>query len=257
MDLGLQDKVAIITGGGSGIGRIIAHILAEEGANIVIADLNKDGADKVAQEVQERGVDSLAVKTDVSRLEETDKLVKSTLDRFGRVDILVHGAVFFNIQPFMKTSPEVWEKVVKVAQFGAMNCARSVLEHMTAAKYGRIIYIGSDAGRVGDPYQSIYAGAKGGIVAFSKSIAQDVGRFGITVNVVSPALVETEENREVLKTMYGMGDEKQAKKLLSAYPLRRIGTSEDIAYMVAFLASDKAGDITGQTISVNGGYCMV
>ena len=125
------------------------------------------------------------------------------------------------------------------------------------AKSGRIIFIGSDAGRVGDPYQSIYAGAKGGIVAFSKSIAQDVGRFGITVNVVSPALVETEENREVLKTMYGMGDEKQAKKFLSAYPLRRIGTSEDIAYMVAFLASDKAGDITGQTISVNGGYCMV
>ncbi|HLA05703.1 MAG TPA: SDR family oxidoreductase [Syntrophales bacterium] len=257
MDLGLKDKVAIITGGGSGIGRIIAHILADEGANIVIADLNEEGANKVAGEVKERGAGSLAVKTDVSKLEETDKLVKSTLNQFGKVDILVHGAVFFNVQPFMKTSPDDWERVVKIAQFGAMNCSRSVLEHMITANSGRIIFIGSDAGRMGDSYQPIYAGAKGGIVAFAKSLAQDVGRHGITVNVVSPALVLTEENKDVLTKMYGLDDEKQAKRLYSAYPVRRLGTSEDVAYMVAFLVSGKASDITGQTISVNGGFCML
>jgi NAD(P)-dependent dehydrogenase (short-subunit alcohol dehydrogenase family) len=110
---------------------------------------------------------------------------------------------------------------------------------------------------VGDAYQPIYASAKGGIIAFAKSLAQDVGPKGITVNVVCPALVMTEENRQALMQMYGLGDEKSAKRLYSAYPMRRIGTPEDVAYMVAFLSSDKAGFITGQTISVNGGYSML
>ena len=257
MDLGLKDKVAIVTGGGSGIGRIIAHTLADEGANVVIADLNEAGAKKVAQEVKDRNVDSLAVKTDVSKLEETDKLVASVVNRFGRIDVLVHGAAYFNVQPFMKTLPEEWEKVVKVAQFGAMNCSRSVLEHMIKAKWGRIIFIGSDAGRVGDAYQPIYAGAKGAIMAFAKSLAQDVGRYGVTVNVISPSLVMTEENKDILTQMYGLDDEKRAKKLYSVYPVRRLGTPEDVANMVAFIASEKAGDVTGQVISVNGGFCMV
>jgi len=257
MDFGLKEKVVIITGGGSGIGRIIAHTMADEGANVVVADLNEDGASKVAGEVKERGVGSLAVKTDVSKLADTDKMVKTALNQFGRVDVLVHGAALFNVQTFMKTSPDDWEKVVKVALFGAMNCSRSVLEFMTNAKSGRIIFIGSDAGRLGDAYQPIYAGAKGGIVAFAKSLAQDVGRFGITVNVVSPAVVLTEENKAIVTEMYGLDDEKRAKKMYSAYPVRRLGTSEDIAYMVAFIASDKTSDVTGQTISVDGGYCMV
>ena len=257
MDLGLKGKVAIITGGGSGIGRIIAHTLADEGANIVIADVNEEEANKVAREVKERVAGSLAVKTDVSRLEETDKMVKSTFDQFGKVDIFIHAAVAFSVQPFMKTSPGDWEKVVKVAQFGAMNCSRSVLEHMISAKSGRIIFLGSDAGRIGDAYQPIYAGAKGGIMAFAKSLAQDVGRYGITVNVVSPSLVITEESKDILTKMYGLDDEKRAQKLYSAYPVRRLGTPEDVAGMVVFLASEKASNITGQTISVNGGFCMV
>ncbi len=257
MDLGLQDKVAIITGGGRGIGRIIAHTLAEEGANVVIADLNEDGANKVAQEIKERGAESLAIKVDISQLEQTDNMARLTLEKFGKIDILVQSAVFFSVQPFMKTSPDVWQQVVKVAQFGAMNCSRSVLESMMGAKSGRIIFIGSDAGRVGDPYQPIYAGAKGAVMSFAKSLAQDVGRFGISVNVVSPALVATEENKAELTKMYGLDDESRAKKLLSVYPLKKLGTSEDIAYMVIFLVSDKAGNITGQVISVNGGYCMV
>lgn len=257
MDLGLENKVAIITGGGSGIGRVITNALAEEGANVVIVDINEESAIKVAAEAKERGVESLAIKSDVGQLEESDKLAQTTEDRFGQIDILIHGAAFFNVQPFMKTSPDDWEKVVKVAQFGAMNCSRSVLEPMIKARSGRIIFIGSDAGRIGDSYQPIYAGAKAGIIAFAKSLAQDVGRHGITVNVVSPALTMTEENKKILTEMYGLDDEKRAKKLLSAYPVRRLGTSEDIAYMVLFLASDKASYITGQTISVNGGFCMV
>jgi 2-hydroxycyclohexanecarboxyl-CoA dehydrogenase len=157
----------------------------------------------------------------------------------------------------MDTPIEIWGDIIGVIQIGALNCCKSVLPYMISQKNGRIIFIGSDAGRVGDPYQPVYASGKGGIIAFSKSLAQDVGPKGITVNVVSPALVMTEENRQALIQMYGLNDEKAAKKLYAAYPMRRIGTPEDVGYLVAFLASDKAGFITGQTISVNGGYCML
>jgi len=131
------------------------------------------------------------------------------------------------------------------------------MNHMIERKSGRIIFIGSDAGRVGDAYQPIYASGKGGIIAFCKSIAQDVGPKGITANVVCPALTMTEENKAYLNKIYGLEDEKRAKRLYSAYPMRRIGTPEDIADMVAFLSSERASFITGQVISVNGGYCMV
>jgi NAD(P)-dependent dehydrogenase (short-subunit alcohol dehydrogenase family) len=257
MDFGLRKKVAIITGGGSGIGRIIAHMLAEEGADVVVADINGEGATKVATEVRKKGVESLAIQSDVGQLEETNKLAEKTIERFGRIDILIHGAAFFNVQPFMKTSPDDWEKVIRIGQVGAMNCSRSVLVHMISAKGGRIIFIGSDAGRIGDSFQPIYAAAKAGIMAFAKSIAQDMGRHGITINVVSPALTLTEENRTILNDMYGLNDEKRASRLLFAYPMRKLGTSEDVASMVVFLASERAGDITGQIISVNGGFCMV
>lgn len=257
MDLGLRGKVAVITGGGSGIGRVMAHTFAEEGANVVIADINEKGAKKVAAEVQDRGVGSVAVKSDVGNLDETDKMTQAAMDEFGKIDILVHGAAFFNVKPFGKTTQGEWEKVIRIGLIGAMNCSRSVLDHMISAKSGRIIFIGSDAGRIGDSYQPIYAGAKAGIMAFGKSLAQDVGRHGITVNTVSPALTLTEENRKILKEMYNLDDEKQAKKLLSGYATKRLATSEDIADMVVFLASERAGDVTGQIISVNGGFCMV
>ena len=258
MDLGLRKKVAIVTGGGSGIGRIIAHTLADEGADVVVADVNEEGAVKVAEEVTKKGVEALAIQNDVSQLEETNKMADKTMERFGRIDILIHGAAVFNVRPFMETCPDEWEKVIRIGPVGAMNCSRSVLQHMISAKGGRIIFIGSDAGRTGgDCFQSIYAGAKGGVMAFAKSIAQDMGRHGITVNVISPTLSLTEENRKILYELYGLDDEKRAGELLPAYPERELGPSKDIANMVAFLASGRAGDITGRIISVNGGYCMV
>ncbi|MDY6973663.1 MAG: SDR family oxidoreductase [Thermodesulfobacteriota bacterium] len=256
MDLGLKGKVAVITGGGSGIGRITAHMFADEGANVVVADVNEEGINNVAEEVKKRGVESLAIKTDVTKLEQTDNMAKSAIDKFGKIDILVHGAAYFYVVPFMKTKPDEWEKVVRVAQFGAMNTSKSVLESMMSSKSGRIIFIGSDAGRTGDPYQPVYAGAKGAIIAFLKSLAQDVGRNGITVNMVSPALVLTDENKAILTELYGLDDEKKSKRLLSSYPVRRLGTSEDISNMIVFLASEKGSFVTGQIISVNGGFCM-
>jgi NAD(P)-dependent dehydrogenase (short-subunit alcohol dehydrogenase family) len=257
MELGLKGKVAIVTGGGQGIGRIIVHTLTREGVRAVIADINTEGGNRVVKEVKDLGGEAVFIKTDVSKLDDTEKLSKNTLEKFGSLDILIHNAAIFCIKQFMDTPVEKWWNIISVSQLGAFNCCRSVLPYMVEQKNGRIIFIGSDAGRVGDLYQAIYASGKGGIIAFSKSLAQDVGPKGITVNVVSPALVMTEENKQILMEMYGLGDEKRAKKLYAAYPMRRIGTPEDVANMVAFLASDKASFITGQTISVNGGYCML
>jgi len=257
MDLGLKDKVAIIVGGGQGIGRVMVKTFAEEGAKVVIVDLNAANAEKVAREVKEIGGEAIAVQADVASLEAMEAMAKTVTDTFGRIDILVHSAAAFNLTPFMKTPPETWLKFINVSQIGAMNGSKAVLPSMLEHNSGRIIFIGSDAGRIGDAYQPIYASAKAGVIGFAKSLAQDYGRKGITVNVVCPALTVTDESRPVLTKMYGLDDEKRAKAVLSQYATRRLDTPEDIANMVTFLASERAGNITGQTISVNGGYCMV
>jgi 2-hydroxycyclohexanecarboxyl-CoA dehydrogenase len=257
MDLGLKDKVTIVTGGGQGIGRVIAKAFAAEGAKVVVGDINSEGADKVVKEIEAMGGQALAVQSDVTKLEGTDSLAKGALEKFGGIDVLVHCAAAFSVATFMNTPPEKWDMILGVSQRGALNCTRSVLPKMQEQKSGRIIFIGSDAGRVGDAYQPVYSSAKGGVVAFAKSIAQEVGGSGVTVNVVCPGLVVTEENKQALSTMYGLDDEKKAKRILSLYPLRRLGTPEDVANMVVFLSSERGGYVTGQTISVDGGYCML
>lgn len=257
MEVSLKDNVAIVTGGAQGIGRGIVEEFISGGAKVAIADLNEEKAQQVAAEINGRGGQALGIKTDVSKLEDTNALVAKVIDHWGRVDVLVHGAAFFSIKRFLDTPSEEWSKVINVSQYGAMNCASSVLPHMIKQKRGRIIYIVSDAARVGDPFQPIYAGAKAAISAFGKSIAQDVGRHNITVNMVSPGLTVTDENRALLEKVYGLGTPGKEDKLLQSYPLRRLGTPEDIAAVTIFLSSDRAGFITGQTISVSGGYCTV
>ncbi len=257
MDFGLKDKVAIITGGAQGIGRVIARTLAQEGAKVVITDVNEERGNKVAKECQALGVEALMVKADVSRFEEVDTLVKTTMDRFKKVDILVHNAITFLVGPFAKLPKDTWGRVIEVGLYGALNCSKVVIEPMIAQKKGRIINIGSDGGRTGDQSQAVYSAAKGGIISFTKSLAQEVGQYGITVNCVSPRITLTEENREILDKIIGKEGEEKRKRILSMYPLRKLGTGEDVADMVIFLASERAGHITGQTISVNGGFCMI
>ena len=257
MDLGLNGKVAIVTGGSRGIGRIITHAFAKEGARVVIASTNKDRGEQGAREVKAMGGETIMIRTDVSLLEETEHLVQDTIERFGKVDILIHNAAAYIYRSFLETPLEEWDRILGVCLMGAFNCCRSVLPFMTHQKWGRIIFIGSDAERKGDSHQTIYASAKGSIIAFAKSLAQDVGPKGITVNVVSPALVLTADNKEFYTRIFGLDDEKKVQRLYSLYPLRRLGKPEDIADMAAFLASEKAGFITGQTICVNGGFSMV
>lgn len=256
MDLGLKGSTAIVTGGTQGIGKVIALALAQEGANIVIVDINEQGGDKAVKECKQKQVDALMIKTDVSRFEEVDAMVKTTLDRFGKVDIMVHNAITFLIGSFAKLPKDTWGRVIDVGLYGALNCSKAVIDLMIAQKKGRIINIGSDAGRTGDQSQAVYASVKGGIVSFTKSLAQEIGQHGITVNCVSPSLTLTEDNREMMDRLIGKEGDEKRKRVLSMYPLRKLGTGEDIADMVVFLASERAGHITGQTISVNGGYCM-
>jgi len=258
MDLGLRGKVAVVTGATSGIGRAIARAFAQEGANVVIVGRNEERGRKVTGECEDTGAKALFVKTDVSKLEQVDQMVKAALDKFGKIDILVHSAAApFAIKRLKDLPVDTWAEVVDVAQYGAMNCARAVIDTMTAQKSGRIINISSDAGRVGDAYQPVYAGAKGAIISFTKSIAQDLGSSGITCNAVCPALTITEEDLPMLIDRYGWGTEEGQKKLTRVYPLSKLGTAEDVANLVVFLASDCAGHVTGQAISVSGGFTMV
>lgn len=255
MELKLKGKVAIVTGASRGIGEVIVKTFAQEGANVVIADILLEPAEQLAATCRKMGVQALAVKTDVTKLEEAQKLAKATIDKFGRIDILVNNAAVFSVSTFVKAPWDEITMVVDVCEWGVFNCTRAVLDTMVNQKSGRIVNIGSDAGRIGEIYQAVYSAAKGAVIAFTKVIALEVGRYGITANVVSPSITVTDANKEIAERNY-LKDEETTKKVLSFYPLRKLGKPEDIANMVGFIASERAGHLTGQIISVNGGYCM-
>ncbi|UCD57890.1 MAG: glucose 1-dehydrogenase [Candidatus Hydrogenedentota bacterium] len=253
MDLQLKGKIAIVTGGGRGIGLAIASGLAEEGANVAIAEIDEDSATRAATEIQKKGVESIAITTDVTDPASVEAMAKRVESELGPVQILVNNAA--RLPAFLtfveeKNSGQLeqfWAKVVDVCYHGAINCTAAVIEGMIERKYGKIINMASDAGKVGEPRQAVYAGAKGAIIAFTKSIAKEAGRYGINVNAVCPSMTKTEAVREMLS-------EEFEKKVLRAYPMRRLGEPQDIANLAVFLASDRASWITGQAISVNGGY---
>lgn len=257
MDLGLNSKVFIIIGGGRGIGRVTARTLAGEGAKLVINGLSASNAERVVLEIRQMGGEAISAPADVRSLSAMEKIVERTMTTFGRIDGLIFGATGVNTTPFLDTLPGHWSEVIDISLIGAMNCSRAVLPALVGQKSGRLIFLGSDAGRTGDAYQPVYASVKGGTVSFAKSLARELGRNGVTVNVVSPALVVTEENRDDLFNLFGLYDETRLAKVLSKYATRRLGRPEEVASLTAFLLSEKAGHITGQTISVNGGYCMM
>ena len=261
MDLGLKGKTAIVTGSARGIGRVIAHTFAEEGANVVFADILAEDAQKAAEETKSLGVGTLGIKVDISNAQMVDDMVKATVDKFGKVDILVNNATI--IAPaifFVDEKIEDVEREVKVIYLGTLNCMRSAFKYMTEQNSGAIVNILSDSARVGDMRMGNYAGCKAGIGGISRSISREVARYHIRVNCVSPSMTITEmakARREDEKEQ--LGDEKfqdLQNKRLKVYPIGRLGEPQDIANMVVFLASERASWITGQTVSVNGGYAI-
>lgn len=247
----LKNRAAFVTGGGQGIGRAICLELARQGAKVCVADLNAETAAKVAGEIKGMGHEAIAAQVDITDLEKVKESIPKAIDSFGAVDILVNNAGWDKVGPFVDSKPEMWDRVININFKGPVNCFSAVLPHMIERKYGKIVSIASDAGRVGSSGEAVYSGAKGGIIAFSKTIAREVARYGINVNCVSPGPTDTPFFAEVA------GDNpKIGEGLKKAIPLRRLGKPEDIANAVAFFASDEADYITGQVLSVSGGLTM-
>ena len=249
----LKGKVAIVTGAGGGIGRAISVKFASLGANVVVADIKQEGAGETVSLVEKAGTKGLAMNTDITSLPQVQALVKKTLEAFGQVDILVNNAGWDKIEPFVKNSPELWDRVISINLKGPIHCTRAVLDPMMERKYGKIISISSDAGRVGSTGEAVYSACKGGIIAFTKTMAREMARYQINVNCICPGATDTPLLAEITGGETGA---KIIEAMVKAVPFRRLGKPEDIAGAVAFLASDEASFITGQTLSVSGGLTM-
>jgi len=247
MDLGFKDKVALVTGTGSqiGMGRAIAVTLAREGCDIVSADIDIGGAEKTAEEVKSLGRKAIALKVDVASSSEINEMVKAALAEFGKIDILVNTAGgTAGAGPLHQAQEEKWQKDIAVNFIGSMNCAKAVLPGMMERKYGKIVNFSSGVALNGMPGSSSYAGAKAGVITFTKCLAMEVGPTNINVNCLAPSMVLT--NFGTHATM----DPKRAEEMAARMTLRRLTTTQDIANTVAFLASDISSAMTGQTISI-------
>ena len=245
-----EKRTAFVTGGGGGIGRAICESLAAAGRRVAVADLAVDRAQAVAD-----GIDGLAVELDVTQPESVESAVARAVEELGPIDILVNCAGWDEFKPFVETDDAFLHKVLAINLAGPMRMTRAVLPGMIERNWGRIVNIASDAGRVGSSMEAIYSGAKGGLIAFTKTIAREVARKGITANSICPGPTETPMLAGV--TGGGADGEKVLAAMARAVPMKRLGRPEDIGPAVAFFASEEAGFVTGQTLSVSGGLTMM
>ncbi len=248
--LPLASQSAIVTGGGQGIGRAIALTLAADGADVAIFDINKATAADVAAEVRTLGRQAVALEVDVADLASVEVATSEVVATFGRLDVLVNNVGWTPNEPFVHSVSTTWHRVVAVNYVSVLNATHAALATMIRQRRGRIISIASDAARLGTPREAVYAGAKAGVIGFSKALAAEVAQHGITVNVVSPATVDTPLIRAILTP-------EQIARREKANPMGRIGQPDDIAGAVAFFASPRAAYVTGQVLSVNGGVARL
>ncbi|HTY54748.1 MAG TPA: glucose 1-dehydrogenase [Candidatus Binataceae bacterium] len=246
---GLEDKVAFVTGAGSGIGRAIALRLASEGAKVAVTDLVERAAQSTAAEI---GQTAAAITVDVTSPDSVRNGIAQTERLLGPIDVLVNVAGWDKVESFLKSQEETWEKVLAINLKGVFNCVKAILPGMIERGHGRIVSISSDAGRVGSSGEAVYSAAKAGIIGFSKTVAREVARHHINVNVVCPGPTDT----PLLKTIQEVNPKLQ-DALKRAIPFGRLAQPDDIAPAAVFLASDDASYITGQVLSVSGGLTMV
>lgn len=251
----MSNRVALVTGGAQGIGKGIASALGQQGFRVAIADLNLDIATQTAKEITAAGGTAIAVRIDVTDTASVQEAVASVEAELGPVEVVVNNAGWDDFMLFVATTEEFWDKVLDINFKGALRVVQAVLPGMMERGFGRVINIGSDAGRVGSSMEAVYSGSKGGIIAFTKTLAREVATKGVTANTVCPGPTDTPALR---KFADGAGDDadKVIAGMTRAVPMRRLGTPEDIGPAVAFFASDAAGYITGQTLSVSGGLTM-
>jgi 2-hydroxycyclohexanecarboxyl-CoA dehydrogenase len=242
----LEGRSALVTGGAKGIGEAIVRRLAAEGARVTIGDVDTDGAEQVAADTGAEAV----------RLDVTDpKSAQTAVEGAGTPDVLVNNAGMDEFGFFTETDPELWERVLAVNLKGVLACTSAVLPGMQEAGYGRIVNIASEAGRVGSKGSAVYSAAKGGVIAFTKTIARENARFGITANAIAPGPIDTPLLRRA--TELGELGERVIETMKGATQLRRLGQPEEVAAAVAFLASEEAAYVTGETLGVSGGLGMV
>jgi len=247
--MNLSNKVAIVTGGGRGIGRAIALKLAEVGATIVVNDVGEaEPAESVVVEIKAMGGQGLAILADVSLAEDVTRLVETTVSNYGKVDILVNNAGITRDHLLLRMTDDDWNSVLKVNLSSVFLCTRAVLRHMVKQRWGRIISIASIVGVVGNPGQANYAATKAGIIGFTRTIAKEVASRGITANAIAPGFIETGMTQQL--------GENQRQELMKRIPIGYIGSPRDVAEAVAFLASEEARYITGQVLGVDGGMAI-
>ena len=243
----LQDKVAIVTGASRGIGRATALALAGEGAKVVVNYArSSNAADEVVQEITQAEGEAIAIKADVSKIEDVDSLIKQTTEKFKRIDVLVNNAGITRDTLLLRMKPEDWQAVIDLNLTGVFLCTRAVSKLMLKQRSGRIINIASVAGQMGNPGQANYSAAKAGVIGFTKTVAKELASRGVTVNAVAPGFIETDMTHAL-----------KADEILKFIPLNRYGKPEEVAGMIRFIAADPAAAyITGQVFNVDGGMVM-
>ena len=244
----LEGKVALITGSAQGIGKAIALLLASHGADIVVSDINIEKAQETKREIEELGRRSMAIKVDVSRLEEVEHMVEEIIKEFGKIDILINNAGITRDKLILRMTEEDWDLVINVNLKGTFNCTKAVIKYMSRQKSGKIVNIASVVGEMGNPGQANYSASKAGVIGFTKTIAREYAQRGINVNAIAPGYIETPMT-EVLP-------DKVREDLKRMIPMERLGKPEDVAQAVLFLVSEASNYITGQVLNVNGGIYM-
>ncbi len=265
MELNLRGKVAVITGGGSNIGRAIVLAFAAEGAAVVIADIDEIQGRKVAESALANGAAAaIAVGVDVTDPASVAVFMETVKAELGQVDILVNNVGWTVDRLFLEKPREEWEREVQLNLWSVINCVEASLPDMVERRSGVIVNIGSDAGRIGEYREAVYGACKAGVIALSKSLAREYGKFGIRINVVCPGTTMPTSDEEISESsMWKGGHTKEwntpemRERIAKGYPLRRVGGPGDVAPAVVFLASDAASFITGQTLSASGGYSMM
>ena len=250
----MTERLALVTGGASGIGREICLGLARNGRKVAVADINLAGAQETQAMMTEAGATALAVQMDVSDSDAVHVGLLEAIDELGPVEVLVNCAGWDELMPFGATDESFWDRVIEINYKGVLRTVHACLPSMVDAGWGRIVNIGSDAGRVGSSFEAVYSGAKGGVIAFTKTVAREVARSGVTANVVCPGPTDT----PLLDGIVAASDDgdKIIGAMARAVPMKRVGTPSEVASAVVYFCSEEASFVTGQTLSVSGGLTM-
>jgi 3-oxoacyl-[acyl-carrier protein] reductase len=246
--LKLLGKVALVTGGAQGIGKAVSLLLAQNGADIAVSDINLEKAEETVKEIETVGQRAMAVKANVASSTDVEQMVQAVLERFGKIDILVNNAGIARDKLILRMTEEDWDAVLNVNLKGTFHCTKAVVKHMSKQRSGKIVNIASVVGEMGNAGQANYAASKAGVIGLTKTVAREFAQRGINVNAIAPGYIETPMTEVI--------PEKAKEELKRMIPMERLGRAEDVAEAVLFLVSDASTYITGQILNVNGGIYM-